>query len=365
MLGSNDGAEAALKYLAPLFLALGITAPCFAGKHHQSTFVFEYQGLRYTGEILVPPESAKGLIVVIPGHGPTDLVGGDQWRELREFLVGQRYGVAYWDKAGNGLSEGDYDHNQSIQSSAEEAVAAIKAIQSLQVPGADQLGFWSISRGGWIVPKVFELLPEVDFWISVSGTTELDNSRYMLEANLRAEKRSAKDIEVLMAEWDHYQRILVRGGSFDEFSEGTRRLMADPYFNANDFQMTEEVLNNIQQYFQSGELQFDENTNLAVMYPNLEETLSSLEIPVLAILGRLDTQVDWKATGELYQRASERGGIDLTSVYLDRCNHVMQQSDTGGIYEELPPDVPACQGYYDAMSDWLQKIGSASHKPGW
>lgn len=349
-----------MKSITTLIFTLGFLTNSLAATTDRSTFIFEFQDLKYTGEVLLPKAPAKGLIIVIPGHGPTELVGGDQWLELREFLVAQDYSVAYWDKAGNGLSEGEYDHNQSIQSSAEEAVAAITAIQAQQFPGASNLGFWSISRGGWIVPKISEVLPNIKFWISVSGTTELDNSRYMLEANLKAEKRSQEDVELLMAEWDHYQRILVRGGTLEEFSEGTQHLMADPYFNSNDFQMTEEVLHNIQSFFQSGELTFDEATNLAVMYPNLEETLTNMAIPVLAILGRLDTQVDWKATGTLYEKAAKNGDMELSPVYLARCNHVMQQSVTGGIYEDLPTDVKSCDGYYEAMGQWLSTLSISS-----
>jgi len=226
--------------------------------------------------------------------------------------------VAYWDKAGCGRSGGDYDHNQSIQSSAEEAIAAIEAIKKLQLPKSDNLGFWSISRGGWIVPKVSELYDGVKFWISVSGTTELDNGRYMLEANLRALKRSDEKIEPLMSEWDNYQRILVSGGTLDEFNANTK--------------------------------------NLAVMYPNLEDTLASLSIPVMAILGRLDTQIDWRDTGELYSRASQKGDMQLTTVYLDHCNHVMRKSVTGGVNETLPPDSPLCDGYFDAMEKWVRSL---------
>lgn len=303
-----------------------------------------------------PQQTAKGVVVIIPGHGTTDFVEGGQWLELRTFLVQQRYNVVYWDKAGNGLSEGQYDHNQSILSSAEEALAAITAIQLLDLDNADNLGFWSISRGGWIVPKISELYDGMKFWLSISGTTELDNARYMLQANLKAEQRSNKEIDVLMSEWDAYQRILVRGGTLEEFNAKTANLIADPYFNDNNFQMTEDILQNIQAFFQSGEITLDEATNLVVMYPNLEATLTNLSIPVIAILGRLDTQVNWQATGNLYSKASKNGSMQLTLMYLDNCNHVMQKSVTGGINEELPPDTPACDGYYQAMTRWLNSL---------
>ncbi|MEL7447832.1 MAG: alpha/beta hydrolase [Pseudomonadota bacterium] len=347
-----------MKLSAVVCFVLGLATNHVAASTDEHTFQFTYQGLTYSGAVMRPQQAARGVIVIIPGHGSTELVGGDQFLELRRFLVEQRYNVAYWDKAGNGLSEGEYDHNQSIASSAEEGVAAIEAIGKLGLANGDNLGFWSISRGGWIVPKITELFDGMRFWISVSGTTELDNSRYMLEANLRAEKRSPEQVALLMSEWDDYQRILVRGGTLDEFNASTENLLADPYFNSNNFQMTEEVLRNIQSYFQSGALEFDEATNLAVMYPGLESTLSKLTVPVLAVLGRLDTQIDWQAVGELYSRASKSGGMKLTRVFLDDCNHVMQKSVTGGVNEELAAGTPACDGYYDALGAWLDSLDS-------
>ncbi|WP_395373444.1 hypothetical protein [Marinicella sp. W31] len=324
--------------------------------YDKQRFIFSYQGLKYTGEIMLSPQAAKGVIVIIPGHGPTDFVKGDEYLELRQFFIKQQYSVVYWDKAGTGLSEGQYDHNQSILSSAEEAIAAINAIQKYNLPNSDNLGFWSISRGGWIVPKISELYDGIKFWISVSGTTEVNNDRYMLQANLEVEQRNSEEIELLMSEWDHYQRILVRGGTLEEFNAKTKNLIADSYFNKNNFQMTEEILTNIQAFFQSGALTFEEDTNLIVMYPNLEKALTNLSIPVMVILGRLDSQIDWKSTGELYSKASIQGNMQLTPVYLDNCNHVMLKSETGGIYEELPLNTPACDGYYDAMAVWFKSL---------
>lgn len=348
--------------LAVWLLVIAMCSAHSATAIENERFHFQYQGLKYTGEVMRPQEGGRGVVIVIPGHGSTEFVDGSQFLAEREFLVSKNYAVAYWDKAGNGLSEGEYDHNQSIESSAEEAVAAIEAIKGLKLPNAHNLGFWSISRGGWIVPKISEMYDGIRFWISVSGTTELDNARYMLEANLAAEGRNADEIAMLMSEWDDYQRILVRGGTLEEFQALTKNLLMDPYFNSNDFTMTAEILANIQSYFQSGALEFDEATNLAVMYPDMGRTLEALSVPVLAVLGRLDTQVDWAATGELYKKAAQSGGMTLTTAYLDSCNHVMQKSVTGGINEELPEDVPACNGYFETMGAWLDSLGKVDER---
>ncbi|MEM9304199.1 MAG: alpha/beta hydrolase [Pseudomonadota bacterium] len=346
-----------MKSCFAMFLALGVFSSAFAFDADKQRFQFSYQSLTYTGEILYSRSEAKATVVLIPGHGTTDLVEGDQFKALREFLLDQSYNVAYWDKAGCGLSEGEYDHFQSIPSSAAEAIEALKVLEAAE-PDPGKLGFWSISRGGWIVPKIFESYDDLAFWISVSGTSELDNSRYMLEANLKAEGRTQQQIELLMGEWDDYQRILVRGGSLEEFNAATGNLMLDPYFNSNDFRMTEDGLRNIQSFYRTSDLDFDEASNLAIMYADLPSALKAMDVPVLSLLGRLDTQIDWQATGLLYAEAAKAGAMQLSQIYLDNCNHVMQQSQTGGVNEVLPTDVAPCEGYYEGMASWLKRLNS-------
>ena len=302
--------------------------------------------------------TARGLIVMIPGSGGTDFVEGDQFLTEREFLVAQSFAVAYWDKAGNGLSEGEFDYNQSVESSAKEALAALVALKGLDLPNADNLGVWGISRAGWIVPKMTELTDAIRFWISVSGASVLADDRYRLEANLKAMGRGPEETATLVAQWEEYQRILVKGGTLEEFNAKTGKLMADPYYNSNNFVMTQENLQGIQGFFQSGAMVFDEETNLAVMYPKMKEALRSLSIPVLALSGRVDTLVDWRAAQALYDRAAQDGLMQLTSVVLPGCNHSMQQSVTGSEAENLPPGTPLCAGYLETMETWLESLPS-------
>ena len=319
-------------------------------------FTFTYNDLNYVGEIAEPENNSKGIIFIIPGDGPTDFVKGDDWIGERDFFVSEGYTIAYWDKAGSGLSEGEYDYTQTIESSAKEALEAIKTIKGLSIEGSDNLGIWGISRAGWVVPKIMELYGEINFWISVSGTTELDNSRYMAKANLIAAGRTGEKLELLMSEWDEYQRILVRGGTLEEFKAKTKNLLADKSFNSRGIVPSEGMIKGFNNYYKTAPFKMDERTNLAIMYPNFEKALENISIPVLAVLGKLDSQVDWKKTGELYNKVARKNKMALTTVYLDNCNHVMQKSETGALGEELGDKPVPCDGYYDSMKNWLNEI---------
>ena len=324
-----------------------------------NSFEFEYRDIKYRGSIELPNQKARGLIVLIPGHGPTDFIEGAEYNELRSFFNESGFTVCFWDKAGCGKSEGSYDHNQSIESSAEEALAALSKLKSLNVPGSQQMGLWGISRAGWICPLIIEKDPSIAFWISVSGTDQFENSRYMLEANLRVEGRSEAEINVLMDEWDHYQKILVRGGeSLEDFLKAIPNLMKDPYFNPNNFQFTEEVFTAVQNAYQNNGASYDDSTNLSIMVKDFESKLRSLDIPVLAILGEKDSQVDWKKTQILYEKTiGSNSKADLSIRTFPNGNHTIQKCESGGINENLEKFGNAvCDGYYDAMLMWLNKL---------
>lgn len=342
------------------FLIIGfLFSNSIFGQVKKDNFEFEYNDLKYNGFIEFPNQKSRGLIVLFPGHGPTDFAKGGDYSELRNFFTESGFTVSFWDKAGCGQSEGIYNHNQSIESSSKEAIAAISKIKSLNVPGSNQIGLWGISRAGWICPLIIEQDPSIAFWITVSGTDQFENSRYMLEANLRAEKRSESEINVLMGEWDHYQKILVRGGeSLEDFLKSIPNLIKDPYFNSNNFQFTEEVFLAVQNAYQNNGLIYDDSTNLRIMVNDFENKLSKVNIPVLAIFGEKDSQVDWKKTQILYNKMiGTNPKADLTIRTFPNCNHTIQKCESGAINENLKKfNNEVCDGYYNTLLRWLNKL---------
>jgi esterase/lipase len=94
------------------------------------------------------------------------------------------------------------------------------------------------------------------------------------------------------------------------------------------------------------------------MVNGFESKLSKIDIPVLAILGEKDTQVDWKKTQIIYEKTiGSNSKADLTVQTFSNCNHTIQKCETGGINENLGKfGYATCDGYYDAMLIWLNKL---------
>jgi hypothetical protein len=105
-----------------------------------------------------------------------------------------------WDKPGCGKSEGVYNDGD-IRKSAQEAIACIRELKRQQVPGADTVGLWGLSRGGWVCPLIIQNYPSIAFWISVSGPDGEDNFPYLLETNWRIEGRSEEETKALVKSW--------------------------------------------------------------------------------------------------------------------------------------------------------------------
>ena len=119
-------------------------------------FDFAYAGNQLRGLIDLPQDGEpSSLIIIVHGHGRTNAQNG-QWMDLRTKFPELGITTVLWDKAGCGESEGEYDHNQSVQSSAQEALAAIEELKRKNVPGVEKIGLWGISRAGWICPLIIK-----------------------------------------------------------------------------------------------------------------------------------------------------------------------------------------------------------------
>lgn len=320
-------------------------------------FNFQYQGLTYQGVIQYPQKTTKGVVVIIPGHGKTNFVQGSQLADIREFLRQQGLTVVAWDKAGTGQSEGEYNHDQTVYSSSEEALAAIKKIRQLNIEGAENIGLWTLSRGGWIGPLVIAKDKFIKFWISVSGTDQFGSFRYLLKENFKLEGRTPEQVNRLMAEYDYGWRALRGSVDYKTFLQKTDYLAQDPFFKRmNIGTPSEQQFLDIQAYFKSQQDIFDEITGQEIIIPDFEKMLSSFDIPTLAVFGELDSQVDWRSTKTLYE--STIGENDRLSItVLPECNHLMFKSRTGAYFEDLKPfNWQRCKGFFDAMSSWLMRF---------
>ena len=323
------------------------------------SFEFEVNGNRLVGLLDMPAGvEPTATIIIVHGYGETNVVEQSWYYEMRSKFAEIGLNTIMWDKPGCGKSEGEFDINQPVQSSAQEVVEAVHAVQELQLAGSEAIGLWGISRAGWIAPLAMHQEPEIDFWISVSGTDDKENARYLIESNLRIEGRSEAEIEVLLSEWQARFNVFWQGGTYEEYLNTAPTLSEDDFikFMGWDGYASEQEFLDYRNAFLNGDFVVDEDDELMIHVPNFTQVLESINKPVLALFGEKDTNVDWRKTMALYQETiGANPKAPLTIITFPDADHNLRQSKTGGIREffDHAGNAPYTEGYYDSMIGWL------------
>lgn len=333
-----------------------VCASCQSDPPNSQRFSFQYQNLQYSGLVEYPDSTPTALVILIPGHGKTSLVNGDQLRNERKLFINSGLTVVVWDRAGCGDSEGKYDHEQSVQSSAEEAKVALATIRKMKIAGSQNIGFWGLSRGGWIVPLTIHGGEDIAFWISVGGTDQYETFPYLLQRNFRLQGNSEAETRQLMKEWHFAIRAFHGAVDYDAFLAGTQMLEKNAFLKKMNFGTpSAREFEEIQEHYKTRADYYDEASGREIVVPQFATVLSELDIPVLALFGELDSQVDWRGAKALYETSiGKNARAELTVKVLPNCNHAMYKSETGALFEDLSKfNWQPCEGYLATMETWL------------
>lgn len=341
-----------------LFIISGSSVLFGQQKIKRDTLNFVFENKKLSGFIDYPENyEPSSIIIIIPGHGNT------YFREsiwYYDSLINRfsNIGLACfrWDRAGCGNSEGIYDHNQSVQSSAKEVIAAIDELKRRNIPGSTKIGLWGISRGGYICPLVIQEYPSIAFWISVSGTDGLNSWDYKFESDLRFAGKSKDEAKLLVEEYLQEWYIIENGGSYDEYLKAQQHLLKDTfcisYLGLKEF--TKESYMKEQESIK-GDIDYerDPKTKSIIVVPNFVEVLNKIKCPVLAIFGEKDFVVDWQKTRTLYLGTiGKNDPKKLTIKTFPDGDHTIIKCKTGASNETLDKYV-FCDGYLDTMITWL------------
>ncbi|WP_395377551.1 alpha/beta hydrolase family protein [Marinicella sp. W31] len=350
-----------------LFLSSSIA---FATSHFETEefYFVTSNNEKLSGIISRPKEfDAKSIIMVAHSYGATNVVEGNQYHNFRSQLTSKGITVVIWDKPGCGKSEGEFDINQPVKSSAIEISNAIKYLRQENEPGSDQIGIWGSSRGGWIAPlAINEEQSNIKFWISVSGTDAYENWDYLIRSSLEIEGYSKPEIDKIYGSLVDGNRLFWNGGDYDEYlkaiklykqNETVQRITGEKYVElvpgSKAYESDRTLYYQNRKKWLSNGYSFDEEAGLVVVVKDFENILSSFSIPVLAIFGGKDKNVDWRSTKALYEKTM---GSNLTVKIYEKADHALKLSETGGYLESQEKSYqkyPYVDDYYEVMLGWL------------
>lgn len=333
------------------------------------TFVQEEVSFR-NGEItlvgtLSRPEGAgpHAAVVLLSGSGPQDrdgatpgfIEGYHPSRFIAEHLARSGIASLRYDERGVGASAGD--HGAATSSDlAGDAEAAIRYLRTRSEIDPQRIGILGHSEGSLLAASVAARDPEVAFVISLAGPAVpgyellVRQNQLVLQAmgadevttaRVLADQRRALDLTV-SGEWQALEELLYATGRAEiaAMPEAQRALLGDPEG------YLESRIPEIMRHYQTWMREF--------LTHDPAEDWARIRVPVLAIFGELDMQVEVEQNRKPLERAlAHAGNTQVTVLVLPQANHLFQAAQLGTPveYASLPPEF--LPGLLETISDWI------------
>ena len=324
---------------------------------------FENGDVTLAGTLTLPPtEGPHPVVVLVSGSGPQDrdesLGGGiaiQPFRLLADALTRAGVAVLRYDDRGVGESTGTFSEATTTDF-AGDAEAAIDYLLTREEIDPDQIGLLGHSEGGMVASMLGASNEDLDFIISLAGPGVSGRDVLLLQNRrlMEAEGATEEQIEAQVAFIEALLEVLDDPEAVEELTyehtlaqiemlpEEQRANVADPEAYARML-----AQQSAQQYSADWFESFIEYD------PALDWAQTT--VPVLAIFGGKDVQVDAEQNAPALEAALEAAGnTDFEIVTLPDANHLFQAAETGGTSEygslpaEFTPDL------IPTILEWLE-----------
>lgn len=315
-------------------LALWRLADHDLGRRTQESFVFEASGQTLSGTLWFPDGEPIAVVALVHGDGPQDRTSDGGYAPFINVLLDRGIAVASWDKPGVGASAGNWLHQSMAQRTA-EAQAALKQLD--QHFNAVPIGALGFSQAGWVLPSLTR--EDADFIVLVGAAVSWrDQGEYYARVRLAIEGLGPQAIEDAIAEQNRQsERIFGPGAQAEDATEG---LSTDRW-------------------------RFIRENRDA----DARAALSGLEVPLLAVWGKEDLNVDAARNAAIYRDIFARRGAGTQIVIWPNATHGLLKASAynGQLIEDWSPWAEVrfliegrhayAPGVLDAIADWIEGIG--------
>lgn len=310
---------------------------------------FDSGHFKITGDLYMPNfEKIHPAIIFVHGDGPATRSPSGGLNQIMSAFLHIGFACFFYDKPGYGESTGKFSRGKLFQERASILLDAVDALKKHPAIIPKQIGLWGISQAGWVMPKAIAKTKDIAFMIAIScaGTDGIEQSAYLVEKQMLC--AGFDEAEAKRA--GRYYRQRARAKNYREYLE------AAEYLNQNP------VISSLQWGGILSEDQFTPRLPSNEGFFNPMALIEKMTIPVLAIFGEKDTQIDPFQAVEAYDKALKKGGNPLNKVKIFLgADHGIVLSKTGCIKEQrerwrLRNSRGYAPGYIELMQNWLESL---------
>ena len=296
-------------------------------------------------------------VLLITGSGPQDrdeaVMTHKPFLVLSDYLTRQGIAVLRVDDRGVGKSTGTY-RGSTTDDFVDDAMAGVAYLKTRKDVDSKHIGLVGHSEGGIIAPIVATRSKDIAFIVLLAGTGVPLDEVLMRQTSLIIKANGGTDDMVKFNEAASRRMFAVVRAETDS-------LLADQKLHAVADSLVGEASRVLPEH--AGEARANIEGSIAMLNSpwfryllayDPAATLRRVKVPVLALDGSLDLQVDPKQNLPVIEKALKAGGNrDVTCTELPGLNHLFQTATTGSPNEYAKIEETMSPVAMKMVSDWI------------
>ena len=313
------------------------------------------------GGSLILAETSSPLIVLLTGSGSQDrnenIAGFRVFAKMAEHLYNFGYSSFRYDDRGVGESSGPID--ATINDLADDLTDITEHLRENYAGSFTEIILLGHSQGG-LVSSIAATIDEIGGIIYMGSPFIRGDNVINQQIRIISEAQGIEE-EVVERNLEFQKRIYDAVRSNGDWSEIEKDLADRLYSQINELpEDKREALGDMNSFIES-----QINRQLAgaktewfksFIEFDPAETVSKLEVPMLAIFGEKDSQVIKSPNLQAAQNLIDESGISLSIVTIPEANHLFQKANTGmpGEYGMLEREFT--DGFIEIIIEWLNSL---------
>jgi len=344
--------------------------PPFPYQSRDITFPNETEGITLAGTLLTPDgDGPFPAVVFVSGSGAQDrdeaLMGHRPFLVIADALARRGIASLRYDDRGFGESGGDH-LGSTVDDFATDAEAALETLAAQPKIDPKAVGILGHSEGGLIGPKVAAHDEAVDFLVLLAPPGE------PLPALLQRQARALMKLQgvdqaliddAMVAQKKSLALIADPSIPTDELRE---RLETSAEARRAEYSEEQQAALNLDDGSIRQELQVGTSPWFrSLMREDPAVALHKVKVPVLALFGGKDFQVDPQVNSQALRTALEQAGDDdVTIRILPGLNHLFQHAESGSISEYGTIEETISPEVLQLVGDWIEaRFGHSVETP--
>ncbi|MFA7418539.1 MAG: alpha/beta fold hydrolase [Melioribacteraceae bacterium] len=325
------------------------------------TFENKEANITLAGTFTFPKGEGKfPAVVLVTGSGPQDrdesLMNHKPFLVIADYLTRNGIAVLRFDDRGIAKSKGSFASATSADF-ATDALAAVEYLKTRKEVDAKKIGVAGHSEGGIIAPMCAVNSNDVSFIVLIAGTGVSGKDVIVLQTELIVRANGAKEEDVQKAKKENISIFSVVAEDTDSLQMFNKLLAM---YNDDISKMSDEEKKKPENSKES----FDRNIK-QILSPwfrffikyDPRPTLEQVTVPVLALNGGKDLQVDPKQNLTEIEKALKTGGNkNFKTIELPGLNHLFQPAKTGAPAEYSTIETTFSEDALEIMKDWILSV---------